>query len=66
MPFFLFFSSVSIILSKIPIIMRKTVLLAVLTIPCVRAVSCCEFPAKDEDGFEFTMLVTGFRLKTDE
>lgn len=53
-------------MSKSPIIMRKTVLLAVLTIPCVRAVSRCEFPAKDEDGFEFTMLVTGFRLKTDE
>ena len=38
----------------------------VTTIPCVRAVSRCEFPAKDEDGFEFTMLVTGFRLKADE
>ena len=38
----------------------------VTTIPCKRAVSRCEFPAKDEEGFEFTMLVTGFMLKTDE
>ena len=35
-----------------------------VTIPCSRAVSRREFPAEDEDGFEFTMVVTGFKNKT--
>ena len=38
----------------------------VTIIPCVKAVSRCEFPAEDEEGNEFTMVVTGFKNKTSD